>query len=115
MTVPHPLALNRNDLIETRHLISGLWCAGLEADRAPLAVHDPADLSLIATVPDGGAADALAALEAAQAAWPAWKALPARERAAATHRAAAQNALLQLRNPHRHIPQRRRRQRPREP
>ena len=82
MTVPHPLALNRADLIETRHLIGGHWCAGLQADRAPLAVHDPADLSLIASVPDGGAADARAALEAAQAAWPAWKALPARDRAA---------------------------------
>src|SRR5450830_1642383 len=82
MTVPHPLALSRADLIETRHLIAGQWCPGLQADRAPLAVHDPADLSLIATVPDGGAADARAALEAAQAAWPAWKALPARERAA---------------------------------
>jgi len=82
MTVPHPLALSRADLIETRHLIAGQWCPGLQADRAPLAVHDPADLSLNATVPDGGAADARAALEAAQAAWPAWKALPARERAA---------------------------------
>src|SRR5450830_1446781 len=82
MTVPHPLALSRADLIETRHLIAGQWCPGLQADRAPLAVHDPADLSLLATVPDGGAADARAALEAAQAAWPAWKALPARERAA---------------------------------
>ncbi|MBV8619505.1 MAG: NAD-dependent succinate-semialdehyde dehydrogenase [Curvibacter sp.] len=82
MTVPHPLALNRTDLIETRHLIAGLWCAGLQGDRAPLPVHDPADQSLIATVPDGGAADARAALDAAQAAWPAWKALPARERAA---------------------------------
>ena len=82
MTVPHPLALSRADLIETRHLIGGQWCPGLQADRAPLAVHDPADLSQIANVPDGGAADARAALDAAHAAWPAWKAVPARERAA---------------------------------
>lgn len=82
MTVPHPLALNRADLIETRHLIGGQWCASLQGEHATLPVHDPADLSLIAHVPDGGAADARAALDAAQAAWPAWKALPARERAA---------------------------------
>lgn len=82
MTVPHPLALHRADLIETRHLIAGQWCAGLQADGATLPVHDPADLSRISTVPDGGALDAHAALNAAQAALPAWKAVPARERAA---------------------------------
>jgi len=81
MTAFPPLTLSRADLIETRHLIGGQWCAGLQTDRTPMAVTDPSDLSVIATVPDGGALDAIAAVEAAQAAWPAWKAWPARERA----------------------------------
>lgn len=80
------LRLTRTDLIETRHLIAGQWCAGIAQDRPPLVVLDPSDLSPIASVPDGGAADAQAALDAAHAAWPAWRAWTTRERAAVIKR-----------------------------
>ena len=86
MTTFPPLTLSRTDLIESRQLIGGEWRAGLQTDRASMVVHDPSDLSVIATVPDGGAQDALAALDAAHSAWPAWKAWPARDRAAVLKR-----------------------------
>lgn len=47
---------------------------------ATVAVENPTDESIIATVPDGDAADASAALESARRAQPAWAAMPAVER-----------------------------------
>jgi succinate-semialdehyde dehydrogenase/glutarate-semialdehyde dehydrogenase len=74
------LTLQRADLIGTRNFIAGVWQAA--ADGGRLAVHNPADGSLIAEVPDGTAVDAKAAVDAAQAAFPAWRATPAKQRAA---------------------------------
>ena len=46
-----------------------------------IEVENPFTRKIVATVPNGGAADAKAALEAARAAQPAWEARPAAERA----------------------------------
>ncbi|HVX80653.1 MAG TPA: aldehyde dehydrogenase family protein, partial [Devosiaceae bacterium] len=43
-------------------------------------IENPADESIVATVPEGSASDAVAALEAAKRAQPGWAALPAHER-----------------------------------
>lgn len=73
------LDLQRADLVRTQHLIHGHWCAS--AGRGQFPVTNPADGHLIASVPDGNQADAMAAVDAAQAALPAWRATPAKERA----------------------------------
>ena len=82
-----------NAVVETRHavptlkdptlfrdrcLVDGQW---VEADsRARIKVDNPADGSLVGTVPDCGAAETRRAVEAAAAALPAWRALAAKER-----------------------------------
>ena len=55
----------------------------LKASRAKdvIAVENPFTQKIVATVPNGGAADAKAALEAAKAAQPAWEARSAADRA----------------------------------
>lgn len=73
------LTLERADLIRTGNFIAGAWCPA--PDGATLVVTDPSDGSLVARVPDSGAAEARAAVDAAQGAFAAWKALTARERA----------------------------------
>jgi succinate-semialdehyde dehydrogenase/glutarate-semialdehyde dehydrogenase len=73
------LSLNRSDLIRRANFINGQWTA---ATGAPLHVTDPATGELIATVPDSGAPEALAAVDAAHAAFPAWRNVPAKQRAA---------------------------------
>lgn len=57
-----------------RMYIDGAWTDGLGSDRQD--VENPADESIIATVPAGTPEDALAALAAARRAQPAWAALP---------------------------------------
>ncbi len=52
-----------------------------------MAVEDPATGNVLTEVPDGDAADALAALDAAHAAQPAWAATPPRERGEILRRA----------------------------
>jgi succinate-semialdehyde dehydrogenase / glutarate-semialdehyde dehydrogenase len=74
------LSVLRADLIGTRNFISGVWQGAAGGGRLP--VHNPADGSLVAEVPDSTEADALAAVDAAQAAFPAWRATPAKQRAA---------------------------------
>jgi succinate-semialdehyde dehydrogenase/glutarate-semialdehyde dehydrogenase len=76
------LAIERDDLMPGRNLV-GRWCEAQDGRR--FEVTDPATDAVFATVPDSGAADALAALEAAHAAFgrrrrrfaprglPAWK------------------------------------------
>jgi lactaldehyde dehydrogenase/glycolaldehyde dehydrogenase len=59
--------------------IDGRWTAGAGNGRSE--VENPANESIIATVPEGVADDAFAALEAAKRAQPAWAALPPIERA----------------------------------
>jgi lactaldehyde dehydrogenase/glycolaldehyde dehydrogenase len=58
--------------------VGGRWTSGASADLSE--VDNPANESVIATVPEGQADDALAALEAAKRAQPEWAALPAIER-----------------------------------
>jgi len=70
--------LQRPDLLRSSHYIDGHWCEAIGGAR--LDVDDPALASTFASVPDGDARDAAAALEAAHAAFPAWRAVPARER-----------------------------------
>jgi len=74
------LTLERADLVRTGNYIAGAWHSGLES--RTLEVSDPSDNSLVARVPDSGAAEAQAAVDAAQTAFATWKAVPARERAA---------------------------------
>ncbi len=75
------LTLQRTDLVRNCNFIAGAWLLGQQAERT-LDVTDPSDLSLVARVPDSGAADARAAVDAAQQAFEAWRTTPARERAA---------------------------------
>jgi len=64
--------------MKTLHCIAGHWQAA--QDGRQFEVRNPADESLIATIADGGAADARLAADAAAQALPAWKARPPRER-----------------------------------
>lgn len=72
------LTLTRTDLIRCANFINGQWTA---AAGAQLDVTDPATGELIATVPDSGAPEALAAVDAAHAAFSAWRKVPAKQRA----------------------------------
>ncbi|MEO7743949.1 MAG: NADP-dependent succinate-semialdehyde dehydrogenase [Usitatibacter sp.] len=77
---PASVALKDPQLFRDRCLIDGQW---VEADsRARIKVDNPADGSLVGTVPDCGAAETRRAVEAAAAALPAWRALAAKERSA---------------------------------
>jgi succinate-semialdehyde dehydrogenase/glutarate-semialdehyde dehydrogenase len=70
----------------------GLWIGGERVRGATgehLEVRNPATGELIGEVPDGGAADAEAAIRAAAAAYPGWRRLPVAERARLQHAAAA--------------------------
>jgi acyl-CoA reductase-like NAD-dependent aldehyde dehydrogenase len=60
--------------------INGKWAPSNGS--GTLSVHDSATEDVIATIPDGTAADVDAAVAAARAAFPAWSALPKEERAA---------------------------------
>ncbi len=64
--------------VETRLFIGGTWRDA--DDSATIDVIDPADGSVLASVADGGTAEALAALDAAAGAQAAWAATPPRER-----------------------------------
>jgi succinate-semialdehyde dehydrogenase / glutarate-semialdehyde dehydrogenase len=72
--------LKNPGLFRTRHLIGGEWRNDGSAGPA-IPVTDPATGILIGTVPNGGAAEAKAAIEAAHQAYPAWRAKTAAERA----------------------------------
>lgn len=69
--------LAHNSLFRQACLIGGSWTA---AGANGIAVHNPADGSVIGRVPCLGAAEVNHAIQAAQAAWPAWRATPAKER-----------------------------------
>ena len=73
------LTLERQDLMPGRQLIGAEWREASDARR--LDVTDPATDAVFASVPDGTAADARAAVDAAHAAFPAWRAVPAKQRA----------------------------------
>ena len=71
-------ALKDSALFRDRAYVDGAW---VEADSGRrFAVDDPADGSVVGTVPDMGAAETRRAIDAAAAALPAWRALPAKER-----------------------------------
>jgi succinate-semialdehyde dehydrogenase/glutarate-semialdehyde dehydrogenase len=73
-------ALKDPALFRESCFIDGQW---VEADsRARIGVDNPADGSIVGSVPDMGAAETKRAIAAAQAALPAWRALPAKERSA---------------------------------
>jgi succinate-semialdehyde dehydrogenase/glutarate-semialdehyde dehydrogenase len=73
------LTLERQDLMPGTQLIGAEWREASDARR--LDVTDPATNDVFASVPDGTAADARAAVDAAHAAFPAWRAVPAKQRA----------------------------------
>ncbi|KQX21387.1 NAD-dependent succinate-semialdehyde dehydrogenase [Variovorax sp. Root434] len=73
------LTLERQDLMPGSHLIGAEWREASDARR--LDVTDPATGAIFASVPNGTAADAHAAVDAAHAAFPAWRAMPAKQRA----------------------------------
>jgi len=73
------LTLERPDLMPGQQLIGTAWCDASDARR--LDVSDPATGTVFASVPDGSAADARAAVDAAHAAFATWRAVPARQRA----------------------------------
>lgn len=76
------LTLQRPELIRQANFIAGQWCQGSKAPLARLPVSNPATGAIIATVPDSGAPQALAALDAAHAAFSTWRTVPAKQRAA---------------------------------
>ena len=79
MTIAAHLPLADPDLWRTRALVAGAWRT---ADGGgSCAVHNPADGSLLGTVPDMGAAETRQAIDAADAAFPAWAGKTAQERA----------------------------------
>ncbi len=66
-------ALVRGVTVPTLHLIDGRRVEGGE----PIAVHSPADGSLLGHVPNGAETEVAAAVDAARGAFPAWAALGA--------------------------------------
>jgi succinate-semialdehyde dehydrogenase len=84
LAMPRVDGLCRADLLRDRAYIGGAWCDAGDGRR--LAVENPADGSLLGTVPDMGAREAQAAIAAAEGAFPAWRATPAKERGAILRR-----------------------------
>src|SRR5690242_8815180 len=71
-------SLKDSRLFRERAYVDGAW---VEADsRKRVDVDNPADGSVIGSIPDMGAAETKRAIAAAEAALPAWRALPAKER-----------------------------------
>ena len=73
------LTLERRDLMPGRQLIGAEWREA--SDMRRLEVTDPATGAVFASVPDGTAADARAAVDAAHAAFLTWRTVPAKQRA----------------------------------
>jgi succinate-semialdehyde dehydrogenase/glutarate-semialdehyde dehydrogenase len=78
------LALRDPQLLRQQAYIAGRWVGALSG--RTYTVTNPADGSVLATLPDMDAADTQAAIAAAAAAWPAWRAKTAKERGAALRR-----------------------------
>jgi succinate-semialdehyde dehydrogenase/glutarate-semialdehyde dehydrogenase len=73
-----PLSLSDSKLFRDRAYIDGQWADADGGKR--IDVDNPADGSILGSVPDMGAAETRRAIAAANAALPAWRALPAKER-----------------------------------
>ncbi len=83
--MPHPVKTQAPKLSDTKLFrqqcyIDGAWFDA--DDGSTLTVANPADGSIVGTVPRMGEAEARRAVEAANAAWPAWRAKTAKERSA---------------------------------
>jgi succinate-semialdehyde dehydrogenase/glutarate-semialdehyde dehydrogenase len=75
-----PPKLKEKAFFREQCYIDGAW---LDADdKSTITVVNPADGSVVGSVPRMGAAETRRAIEAANAAWPAWRAKTAKERAA---------------------------------
>ncbi len=73
------MQLGTAELLRTQAYIDGHWT---DADSGgTVDVTNPADGSLVGTIPDMGASETRRAIEAANAAWPAWRAKTGKERA----------------------------------
>jgi succinate-semialdehyde dehydrogenase/glutarate-semialdehyde dehydrogenase len=83
-TTKTTLNLKNPDLLREQAYIDGQWVNADGGESFP--VTNPADGSLVAEVPQMGAAETRRAIEAANAAWPAWRAKTAKERAAVLRR-----------------------------
>src|SRR5260221_5775009 len=71
-------ALKDSQLFRDCAYVNGAW---IEADsRKRIDVDNPAEGTVLGSIPDMGAAETRRAIEAANAALPAWRALPAKER-----------------------------------
>jgi succinate-semialdehyde dehydrogenase/glutarate-semialdehyde dehydrogenase len=73
------LGLKDASLLRDRGFVNGEWI-GADSGRT-IEVTNPADGSVLGTVPEMGAEETRRAIEAANRAWPAWRALIAKERA----------------------------------
>lgn len=80
----NPLNLSNPDLFKSQAYIDGRWVDA--DDGTEFKVTNPADGSLLTSVPNQGVAETRRAIEAASAAWPAWRAKTAKERAAILRR-----------------------------
>jgi len=76
--------LSNPELFRHQAYIDGQWTDA--DDGATFEVTNPADGSVLATVPDQGVKETRRAIEAANAAWPAWREKTAKERAAILRR-----------------------------
>ncbi|OYD53964.1 succinate-semialdehyde dehydrogenase I [Thauera propionica] len=74
------MQLGDSRLLRQQAYIDGAWADA--ADGSRFEVRNPADGSVLASVPDMGAAETRRAIDAAAAALPAWRARTAKERAA---------------------------------
>lgn len=83
-TLKTTLELNNPALLREQAYINGEWISA--PDGMTFDVTNPADGSLVATVPQLDVAATRKALEAANAAWPQWRAKTAKERAAILRR-----------------------------
>ncbi len=83
-TLMTTLELNNPALLRGQSYINGQWVSAANGDT--FSVTNPADGSLVATVPDLDVAATRSAIEAAAAAWPAWRAKTAKERSAILRR-----------------------------
>jgi succinate-semialdehyde dehydrogenase/glutarate-semialdehyde dehydrogenase len=83
-TLKTTLKLGKPTLLREQAYIDGAWVGA--ADGGTFGVTNPADGSLVASVPQLGVAEAKAAIEAANAAWPGWRSKTAKERAAILRR-----------------------------
>lgn len=82
--IENTLKLNNPGLFRSKAYINGAWVDA--DDGSTFDVSNPADGSILTTVPDQGVAETRRAIEAANAAWPEWRNKTAKERAAILRR-----------------------------